>query len=148
MKKFVFHLAPVQSLRAYAEKQQKDVLAREQQALNLLEDEAARLEEQKAAWSRRYLRLCEQGARPLQLVRIQTFLSDVRARQAENGRRVRAQRETVENARQLLLERVRDRKSMDALYQKQLSAYAYEQKLQSEKELEDQVSSRLGRAGA
>lgn len=147
MKKFVFRLAAVQNLRVYAEKQQKDALAREQQALTRLEQEEAALAAQEEIWSRRYLELCEQGTRPQRLAQVQAYLCEQRAQRRKNARRQREQREAVEKARELLLEKVRDRKSMDALYQKQLHDYLYEQKLQAEKELEEQVSVRTARTG-
>ena len=147
MKKFVFRLAAVQNLRVYAEKQQKDVLAREQQALALLEKEETELTAREADWSHRYLQFCEQGTSPQRLAQVQAYLSEQRARRRENAHKQRTQHAAVEKARELLLEKVRERKSMDALYQKQLKAYLYEQKLQAEKELEDQVSVRAARTG-
>lgn len=144
MKAFTFRLASVQRLREYAERQQKDVLSREQQILRLLEEEAKNLETADGKWSAWYLHVCETGVIPVEMMRIQSYLSELRAQKTENSRRIRTQEQAVERARRELLEKMRERKSMDALYEKQLLAYRNEQKIQMEKEIGELVSARLG----
>ncbi len=143
MQKFKFRLAPVRNLRQYAEREQKDVLAREQYALRLLEQEEEALREAERQWSARYLQVCGAGAVPAEMMRIQTFLAELRARRKDNAARTLRQAEAVEQARQSLLAKMQARKIIDALYEKQIRAYRLEQKIQTEKEIEEQITARF-----
>ncbi|ADU28067.1 flagellar export protein FliJ [Ethanoligenens harbinense] len=143
MQRFKFRLAPVRNLRQYAEREQKDVLAREQHALRLLEQEAEALREAERQWSARYLRVCGAGAVPAEMMRIQSYLAELRARRKDNAARIREQTETVEQARELLMTKMQARKTIDALYEKQIRLYHREQKIQTEKEIEEQIAARL-----
>lgn len=145
MQKFKFRLAPVQNLRAHAEREQKDILSREQHALRLLEDEGEQLRVSCRNWSARYLQICSTGAIPAEMIRVQTFLTELRWRLKQNTGRIHAQHTVVEQARQLLLEKMQARKMVDALFDKQFRAYRYAQKIQTEKEIEEQIAARLDR---
>ncbi|MFT9055175.1 MAG: hypothetical protein ABF449_00930 [Ethanoligenens sp.] len=142
MRKFKFRLAPVRNLRQYAEREQKDVLAREQHTLRLLEEEEERLRVAYREWSARYLQICRSGTRPMEMVRIQSFSLELRTHAEDVAGRIYTQTAAVEQARQLLLEKMQARKTIDALYGKQFHAYRHEQKIEMEKEIEEQVAAR------
>lgn len=145
MRRFKFRLAPVQHLREHAEREQKDVLAREQHTLRLLEEKQAQLQAACRKWSAYYLKICSAGALPADMIRVQTYLTELRWRLKENTACMHTQAAAVEQARQLLLEKMQERKSIDALFEKQFQSYRYEQKIQTEKEIEEQISARLDR---
>lgn len=145
MQKFKFRLAPVQNLRAHAEREQKDILAREQHTLRLLEEKHEQLQTACRKWSAHYLKICSIGAVPADMIRVQTYLTELRWRLKENATCIHTQTAAVEQARQLLLEKMQERKTIDALFEKQFHAYRYEQKRQTEKEIEEQISARLDR---
>lgn len=145
MQKFKFRLAPVQNLREHAEREQKDVLAKEQYTLHLLEEKREQLQGACRKWSAHYLKICSIGAVPADMIRIQTYLTELRWRLKENTACIHTQTAAVEQARQLLLEKMQERKTIDALFDKQFQAYRYQQKIQAEKEIEEQISARIGR---
>lgn len=145
MKAFHFRLESVLKLRQYAEKQQKDALGREMLMLHRLEEEGKKLAEADRIWSGTCLSLCKKGTGPAEMMRIQTYLSELRKGQTENRRRQKTQSNAVEQARTALMEKVKDRKMLDALYEKQLLAYHDEEKKQAENEIIDLLSTRLKR---
>lgn len=145
MRQFKFRLESVRDLREHAEREQKDVLAREQHALSLLEQERDRLVQACRKWSSDYLRICSVGAVPSKMVRVQTYLADLRWRLKGNASRLQAQAAVVERARAALVEKMQERKTVDALYKKQLRIYRYEQKREMEKQIEEQVMVRYSR---
>lgn len=59
------------------------------------------------------------------------------------GRRIEQQNNVVEKARLLLIEKMKERKTMESLYDKQRERFNYEQSRQEEKNIEELIAARL-----
>lgn len=143
MSHFQFRLKPVQELRAHIEQDYKDALAREQFMLHALEDEKSQLENKFSFWSAQYLSNAEIGMNPSDAMTINNYIEELKRLLAENQNHLSAQNIAVEKARAALIEKMKDRKTMDVLYEKQLASFMQEESHKSELEIEEMITSRL-----
>jgi flagellar FliJ protein len=143
MARFKFRLKPIQELRKHIEQEHKDALSREQQKLYELQDEGKRLKGEFTFWSRQYMRTAEAGISPQEAVRINTYLGELNSLIEGNDKAVAAQSIVAENARLELIEKMKDRKTLDTLYEKQFSSYTENERYKAERETEEMVTSRL-----
>ena len=143
MGRFQFRLQALYDLRRHMEKEQKDALAREKQRLDALRAEAERLSDQFSCWSRKYLVCGEQGMSPAQAAQISGYLSELERLIRENARQTVRQEAEMEKARQALVEKMKDRKVMDTLHDKQQASFQAQERLKDEKEIEEIISNRL-----
>jgi flagellar protein FliJ len=140
--KFAFRLQSVYDLRKHLEDEQKDVYEKELRLLKELFDEKNRLENKFATWSSRYIRRAGEGMRPAELVTIGRYIEDINKSIATTGRQIERQSANVEKERLLLVERMKERKTMETLYDKQLTRFRYEQDRIEEKQIEELIASR------
>lgn len=143
MSRFQFRLKPVQELRAHIEQEYKDVLARERIRLNELEDEKRQLENKFSFWSAQYLENAEIGMSPSDAVTINNYIEELKRLIVENENHRSAQTIVVEKARVELIDKMKDRKTMDVLYEKQLASFMEEDRHKTELEIEEMITSRL-----
>lgn len=143
MSRFQFRLKPVQELRAHIEQEYKDALANEQLRLHALEDERKQLEHKFSFWSAQYLSNAEIGMSPSDAVTIHHYIEELKRLLAENQNRLSAQNIAVEQARAALIDKMKDRKTMDLLYEKQLAGFMEEERHKTELEIEEMIASRL-----
>lgn len=140
--KFKFRLQTVYDLRQHLESEQKDALTRERQKLNEL---VASKEELKASfkeWSKRYMLLAGKGMSPQDAVRIGQYLDEIDRNIIIVSRQIEKQQLNVENERKLLIEKMKDRKSMEKLFDKQRERFIYDENKKEEKEIEELISTR------
>jgi flagellar FliJ protein len=140
--KFKFRLQSVYDLRQHMESEQKDELARERQKMDELVAEEQKLRESFALWSEHYMRSASTGISPKDAVLISNYLDELDKNIVITGRKIEQQNAVVERERLLLIERMKDRKTMDSLYDKQLDRFTYEQGRLDEKEIEELITSR------
>lgn len=145
MANFRFRLQSVYDLRKHVEKEHVDRLSRERHTLRLLERQAEQLKAELAHWAQKYLRSAKEGMRPAEAVRINRYIEELNRRLAENDQETRKQRAAVEKARLLLIEKMKDRKTFDTLYDKQRKTFLQEQSRKTEKEIEELIAAGLGR---
>jgi len=143
MAAFKFRLMSVLELRRHAERDQKDTLARERQLLAELMDESKRLLGELRFWSRQYLKNAEAGMSPPEAIRINAYLEELGRLLEENEKQAELQAAAVEKARLELIERMKERKPLDTLYDKQLTSFTELERVKEEHLVEEMVMSRL-----
>lgn len=140
--KFKFRLQAVYDLRKHLEEEQKDAMAAAQQKLHQFEEERDELERKFAVWSKKYLDLADKGMSPEEAVRIGRYLDDLRKDTLLALRKIEKQTLEVEEQRRLLAERMKERKSIETLHDKQKERFIFEENKKEEKELESLLTSR------
>lgn len=144
---FKFRLAPVHELRKHAEKESRDALAAERRKLAELENEGASLESALSRWSRRYTESAKAGVSPSEAGRILSYIDELNRMIEENVRAQQAQSAAAEKARFELVERMKDRKTLDSLRDRQFQAFIESERHKEEKELEELINGRIAAAG-
>lgn len=140
--KFAFRLQSVFDLRRHLEDEQKDAYEKELQRLKTLTDEKQALEQSFAVWSEHYRNRTGQGLSPMEVGTIGRYIEDINRSIATVSRHIERQNANVEKERLLLVERMKDRKTMETLYDKQLERFRYEQDRAEEQQIEELISSR------
>jgi flagellar FliJ protein len=146
MARFKFRLKPIRELRKHIEQEYKDSLARERQILYGLQDEGKRLRDEFFFWSRQYMKNAEAGISPQEAVRINAYIEELNRLMDANEKADAAQSAVVEEARLELIEKMKDRKTLDTLYEKQFSSYTENERYKAERETEEMITSRLSTA--
>lgn len=140
--KFKFRLQSVYDLRKHLESEQKDALMKERQKLDGLIAAKEELSERFDMWSQKYMKLAGEGMNPIDAVRIGQYLEDLSKNIVLALRKIERQEPIVESERILLIERMKDRKTMETLYDKQQERFRYDEGKKEEKVIEDLISSR------
>jgi flagellar protein FliJ len=140
--KFKFRLQTVYDLRQHLEEEQKDTLAKERQKLGELVSAREALKNSFDTWSKKYMTLAGEGMSPIEAVRIDRYLNDLNKSIVLTSRQIDKQKENVERARLLLIEKMKDRKTMETLCDKQRERFRFEEGKKEEKEIEELISSR------
>jgi flagellar FliJ protein len=143
MARFKFRLKPIRELRRHIEQEYKDALSRERQSLYELQDEGKRLRGEFGFWSRQYIKNAEAGISPQEAVRINAYIEELNRLMDENDKAAAAQSTVVEDVRLELIEKMKDRKTLDTLYEKQFSSYTENEKYKAERETEEMITGRL-----
>ena len=140
--KFKFRLQTVFDLKQHLENEQKDVLLRERNTLDELVNEEQKLKGKFLTWSKRYIESANCGMSPIEAVRMGQYLEELQKNIEKVAKSIERQNAVVERERLLLIERMKDRKTMETLYGRQLERFDYEEGRKQEKELEELISSR------
>lgn len=140
--KFKFRLQTVYDLRKHLESEQKDALARERQKLNELIAEEQRLKVKFKLWSSRYLEAAGAGMSPSDAVIIGRYLDELQKSIIQAGRGIERQNAVVERERLLLIEKMKERKTIETLHDKQHERFNYDEGRRQEKEIEELITSR------
>ena len=140
--KFKFRLQTVYDLRQHLEEEQKDTLAKERQKLGELVAAREALKTSFDVWSKKYMTLAAEGMSPIEAVRIDQYLNDLNKNIVLASRQIEKQTENVENERLILIEKMKDRKTMETLSDKQRERFRLEEGRKEEKEIEELISSR------
>ena len=140
--KFKFRLQTVYDLRQHLEEEQKDTLAKERQKLGELVAAREALKNSFDTWSKKYMTLAVEGMSPIEAVRIDQYLDDLNKNIVLASRQIEKQTENVENERLILIEKMKDRKTMETLSDKQRERFRLEEARKEEKEIEELISSR------
>lgn len=139
---FRFRLQTVYDLKQHMEDEQKDALARERIKLDNLAAEEQSLKQKLMFWSKRYLSSASEGISPIEVVQIGRYIEELNQNIIKTGRQIERQKAVVERERQLLIEKMKERKTLETLHDKQLERFKYEQGKEQEKEIEELISSR------
>lgn len=140
--KFKFRLQTVYDLREHLESEQKDALSRERQKLNELIADEQRLKNKFKLWSSRYLEAANKGMSQSDAAIIGRYLDELEKSIIQAGRGVERQSAVVERERLLLIEKMKDRKTIETLHDKQRDRFNYEEGRRQEKEIEELITSR------
>ena len=143
MARFQFKLKPVLELRKYIEQEQKDTLAQERILLNQVQDELRNLREKFEFWSRTYIQSAESGTNPAEAVRMLRYIEELGSFIDKQVQLEAQQTVKVEKARLELIEKMKDRKTLDVLYDKQRFIHMENERIKTEKEIEEIVTGRL-----
>ena len=139
---FKFRLQTVFDLRQHLEDEQKDTLSRERVKLNELEAELQTLKNELLGWSQRYRESAGSGISPAEVMRIVRYLEELQKNINLQERSIERQNAVVERERLLLIEKMKERKTIEALCGKQRERFEYEESKRQEKEIEELISSR------
>lgn len=139
---FKFRLQTVFDFREHLESEQKDALNAARQKLDELVTARDVLNSTFEMWSKKYMKLAGDGMSPADAVRIGQYLDDLRKQIVLTTRQIEKQEAAVERERLLLIEKMKDRKTIESLYDKQKERFLYDEDKKSEKELEDLITSR------
>lgn len=129
-------------LRKHMEEEQKDALGRERQKLDKMTAEKRTLEDEFKLWSGKYLEDAGKGIRPLDAARIGEYINDILKNIKIMERNIKRQEENVETERLLLIDKMKDRKTIETLYDKQRRQFIYDETKKEEKEIEELITSR------
>lgn len=140
--KFKFRLQSVYELRQHLEDEQKDALAAQRQKLNELLNRKDDLIKKFKMWSKKYMELAGRGMTPAEAVRIGRYIEEINKSIKLNDREIQRQTASVERERLLLIERMKDRKALEKLYDKQHERFKYDESKKEENEIADLISSR------
>lgn len=140
--KFQFRLQTVFDLKKHLEKEQRDAMAAAQQKLKDLYEERDQINLRYAEWSKKYLAMAESGMSPEKAVRTGQYLDDLRKDGILATRKIEKQKEEVEKQRILLIEKMKERKTIESLYEKQKERFQFDENKKEEKALEDLITSR------
>lgn len=140
--KFKFRLQTVFDLKQHMESEQKDALARERQKLNELVGHEQELKNKFKSWSARYLESAQTGMSPSDAVLVGRYLEELQKSIIKAGREVERQNAVVEHERLLLIEKMKERKTVETLHDKQRERFNYEEDRRQEKEIEELITSR------
>lgn len=140
--KFKFRLQTVFDLKQHMESEQKDALARERQKLNELVAEQQKLKDKFKLWSARYLESAKTGMSPSDAVLVGRYLDELQKSIIKAGREIERQNAVVERERLLLIEKMKERKTIETLHDKQRERFCYEEGRRQEKEIEELITSR------
>jgi flagellar FliJ protein len=88
----------------------------------------------------------EAGISPQEAVRINAYIEELNRLMDANEKADAAQSAVVEEARLELIEKMKDRKTLDTLYEKQFSSYTENERYKAERETEEMITSRLSTA--
>ena len=143
MQRFKFRLQSVLDLRKHTEKEHKDRLYRERRVINALEAEGARLSEKMTLWSRRYLSREEEGMRPVEDGRMNCYLTEIDRLLLDNRQRQKQQAMAVEAERLVLIEKMREKKTVEALYKRQSTRFEAAEQKKEEMTVEELILGRL-----
>lgn len=143
MRQFRFRLQQVLNYRSHLENEAKDRLAQERGKLARLVAEGDRLAAETLRWSEKYLETARTGLTPGEAMRIHFYMKELGRMQEENRRRAAAQTGAVEKVRAELLEKMKERKVMEILCDRQKARFEQEQRRREEKETEELVTERL-----
>lgn len=145
MKRFRFKLQPVLDLRCHLENEQKDALTRERQKLAELQLEEEQLRKKSEYWSNEYLKKADSGMMAEEAVRIDNFIQELSRQIAEVLKKQEVQAEVVEKTRIELVNKMKDRKTLDKLFEKQSDKFYYEENHKDEKAVEELITERMPR---
>lgn len=143
MQKFQFRLQQVLEYRSHLESEQKDRLALEKNKLDTLVHEENRLNGELSHWSGKYLQSMRVGVTPEEAIRIHYYMKELDRLLEENSRQIVRQEAQVEQTRLELVEKMKDRKTMEALYDKQKGRFITEELRKEERNIEEIIISRL-----
>jgi flagellar FliJ protein len=140
---FKFRLQTVYELRKHVEKEHKDQLSRERHTLIMLQETGKTLQTELERCSQKYMSCANEGMSPDEAVRMDSYIRDLNRLIVENEKSVVDQSVAVENARLALIEKMKDRKTLDSLYEKQSGSFFEDESRKTEKEIEEMISGRL-----
>lgn len=139
---FKFRLQAVYDLRRHLENEQKDALNAARQKLDELVKARDGLNRSYEIWSKRYIERAEKGMSPSDAATIGRYLEELRRQIALSTRQIERQKAAVERERLFLIEKMKERKTIESLYNKQKERFLYEEGIKREKALEDLITSR------
>lgn len=145
MARFKFRLRPVHELRKYVEQEQMDILAQERLTLAQIQDEIRNLREKYEFWARKYIQSAEAGVSPAQVVQMLRYIEELGKLIDRQETQEAKQTVKVEEARLELIERMKDRKTLDVLLEKQQLLHRKTELAKEEKEIEEIVTGGLGK---
>lgn len=139
MARFVFRLQTVYELRVHEENDQKDRLAAERRKLEELHEYLERLEREVQYWSEYYIKQSKQGISPRKAAEIYHYLDEINRLIDEFNRKAEFQQSVVERERLELIEKMKERKIIESLKEKQAERFFAEEQKKQEIEVEELV---------
>ncbi|HEX3026309.1 MAG TPA: flagellar export protein FliJ [Clostridia bacterium] len=142
MKQFKFRLQQVLEFKRHLEMEQKDQLAVEKIKLDNFLAEETQLRSKFQFWAKRYIEFSYKGISPAQAAEINGFLSELSRMIDQCIKKIQDQEARVETVRQQLVEKMKDRKTLESLADKQSSRFLQEEMLKEEKSVEEIIVGR------
>ena len=143
MASFNFRLRSVHELRRHIENEYKDTHEAENQKLRELLNLGSKLLSEHKHWSQQYIKIASEGMSPTQAIRLGSYIEELLRQIRENELQIENQAEVVEKARLELIEKMKERKTLDKLYEKQYAEFTASDLLKTEKEIEDLIKIRM-----
>lgn len=140
---FHFRLQSVLNMKQQLEKEQKEAFSQANAKLDELTEFGEKIENEYRRWSSSYIRAARTGTSPSDAIRICSYLSELQQLMEKNRERVEQQTEEVESQRVLLIEKMRERKLMETLRDRQCERFTKEEQKKQEKETEDMILARI-----
>ena len=140
---FHFRLQSVLNMKEQLEKEQKEAFSQANAKLNELTEFGEKIEKEYRQWSFSYIQTAQAGTNPSDAIRIFSYLSELQELTEKNRERLKLQEEEVENQRVLLVEKMRERKLMETLRDRQCERFTKEEQKKQEKETEDMILAKM-----
>jgi flagellar FliJ protein len=140
---FKFRLQSIYDLRVHVENEQKDIYASENESLRELTEKKQNLEQMFDQWSQNYMNQTESGISATECSMIQCYLENLKDLMKRTDQQVEVQQQIVENARLNLVEKMKDRKTLENLKERQYNLFREEMLRKDEKDIEETLSANL-----
>lgn len=143
MESFTFRLQPVLKLKQQLEKEQKEQFSRVISKLNELLAYKEELENSYQLWSQKYLGETSVGVSSHEAGQICRYLLRLRETMEQNESKIKTQSEEVEKQRTVLIEKIKERKLLETLRERQYKRFMEEEQRKQEKAVEEMIISRM-----
>lgn len=145
MPRFKFRLQSIFDLRVHIENEQKDVYTVENIRLSELFETKGSLTSKFDLWSLKYMNAAEIGINVADASQIYHYLDDLKELIRRTEKQIEVQSQVVENERLILIEKMKDRKTLENLKERQFKLFCEEMQKKEEKDIEEIIVSTLSR---
>jgi flagellar FliJ protein len=134
---FKFRLQSIFDFRVHIENEQKDIYAAENEGLSELSEKKENLEQKFYMWSHKFMNEAESGMTATDCTQIHHYLENIKELIRRTDNQIEVQQQVVENERLNLIEKMKDRKTLENLKDRQYKLFCAEMQKKSEKEIEE-----------
>jgi flagellar FliJ protein len=142
---FKFRLQSIFDLRVHIENEQKDIYAAENVRLSELDVKREKLGQKFDQWSLKYMNEAESGINATDASQIHNYLDDLKELIRRTDKQIEVQQQVVENERLNLIEKMKDRKTLENLKDRQHKFFCEAIQKKDEKEIEETLIANLPR---
>jgi flagellar FliJ protein len=145
MSQFKFRMQSIFDLRVHIEHEQKDVYTAENIRLRELFETKENLKAKFDLWALKYMNAAEIGINAADASQIYHYLDELKELLRRTEKQIEVQHQVVENERIVLIEKMKDRKTLENLKDRQFKLFWEEMQKKEEKDIEEIIVSTLSR---
>lgn len=142
---FKFRLQSILDLRVHIENEQKDIYAAENIRLSDLYENKEKLIQKFDMWSLKYMNKAEIGINATDATQFHNYLENIKELLKRIDKQIEVQQQVVENERLNLIEKMKNRKTLENLKERQYKLFCTIIQKKEEKEIEEILVANLSR---